>query len=353
MAEQAFSGVSKLLALLDDDDGSVTREREGVLIVHHAVASLTEPQALGLGLPPSVRQALHIETKNLLIDADFGSLGPDHKGRYGLKRRPMQINGEIAGEKRQKIVDEFLSDTQSFDVMILSPRAGGVGLTLTSANHVIHLSRWWNPAVEDQCTDRVYRIGQNHTVYVYYPIAVHPHYGVGSFDVLLDRPLADKRELSKRMLLPPVNLKKDQKWFADNLGHESGAVMQVADIDEIDVMEPRAFQNWALRRCVPLGWSVSRTPASHDGGADGLLVHERTKARVIVQCKHKQRDDRACDAEAVDDLLRARSNFGSDIRLYALTNAPQFSRVAQERAERYGIALISRNELPHWPRHLL
>jgi SNF2 family DNA or RNA helicase len=48
--------------------------------------------------------------------------------------------------------------------MILSPRAGGVGLTLTSANHVIHLSRWWNPAVEDQCTDRVYRIGQDQTV---------------------------------------------------------------------------------------------------------------------------------------------------------------------------------------------
>ena len=47
--------------------------------------------------------------------------------------------------------------------MILSPRAGGVGLTLTAANHVIHLSRWWNPAVEDQCTDRVFRIGQRRT----------------------------------------------------------------------------------------------------------------------------------------------------------------------------------------------
>ncbi len=43
---------------------------------------------------------------------------------------------------------------------ILSPKAGGVGLTLTAANHVVHLSRWWNPAVEDQATDRAYRIGQ-------------------------------------------------------------------------------------------------------------------------------------------------------------------------------------------------
>jgi hypothetical protein len=79
------------------------------------------------------------------------------KNRYQLPKLPMQISGEVTGEKRQKAVDEFQANTSGFDVMILSPKAGGVGLTLTSANHVIHLSRWWNPAVEDQCTDRVYR----------------------------------------------------------------------------------------------------------------------------------------------------------------------------------------------------
>jgi HJR/Mrr/RecB family endonuclease len=188
---------------------------------------------------------------------------------------------------------------------------------------------------------------------VYYPMAVHPQYGDGSFDVLLDKLLAEKRNLSRRMLLPPVNLKQDQKWFAENLGREPERVLEPADIDELDLMEPRSFENWALRRCVRFGWRVSRTPGSHDGGADGLLVHERANARVIVQCKHKQRDDRPCGTEAVDDLLRARSNFGFDVRLFALTNAAQFSQAAQERAERYGISLISRQELPHWPRHLL
>ena len=48
--------------------------------------------------------------------------------------------------------------------MIISPKAGGVGITLTAANNVIHLERWWNPAVEDQCTDRAYRIGQKRCV---------------------------------------------------------------------------------------------------------------------------------------------------------------------------------------------
>src|SRR4029077_15379712 len=122
------------------------------------------------------------------------------KNRYGLKRRPMQINGEISGEKRQKLVDAFQIERGHFDAMILSPRAGGVGLTLTAANHVIHLSRWWNPAVEDQCTDRVYRIGQDQQVHVYYPMAIHPQYGEGSFDALLNGMLDRKRDLGRRML---------------------------------------------------------------------------------------------------------------------------------------------------------
>jgi SNF2 family DNA or RNA helicase len=155
----------------------------------------------------SILDEIHARREQLLIFLESLDL-QDHlaliiKNRYGLKRRPMQIDGEIAGEKRQSIVDEFQSNKREFDAMILSPRAGGVGLTLTSANHVIHLSRWWNAAVEDQCTDRVYRIGQSQTVRVYYPIAVHPHYGDGSFDILLDKLLAEKRELSKRMLIPP------------------------------------------------------------------------------------------------------------------------------------------------------
>src|SRR5690606_5482580 len=94
--------------------------------------------------------------------------------RYGLSHQPMLINGAVSGAKRQERVDDFQKATKGFDAIILSPRAGGVGLTLTAANHVIHLSRWWNPAVEDQCTDRAYRIGQHKGVHVYFPMAVHP-----------------------------------------------------------------------------------------------------------------------------------------------------------------------------------
>jgi hypothetical protein len=276
------------------------------------------------------------------------------KTRYGLKRRPMQINGEVGGERRQKLVDEFQTERSTFDVMILSPRAGGVGLTLTSANHVIHLSRWWNPAVEDQCTDRVYRIGQNQTVHVYYPMAVHPLYGDSSFDQLLNALLTRKRKLSERMFLPQVNLKSDQNWFADNLGRTvSGSPIAPADIDEIDLMDPIAFERWALCRCIALGWEASSTPRSYDGGADGVLLHRITNARAIVQCKHKQNDKDLCGPEAIDELLRARANYDPSARLFVLTNAGKFARTTQERADKHGVSLIGRSELPHWPRQLL
>lgn len=128
--------------------------------------------------------------------------------RYSLSKLPMVINGEIDALKRQKRVNEFQSN-EGFDVMILSPKAGGVGITLTAANHVIHLSRWWNPAVEDQCSDRVYRIGQKKDVHIYYPLAIYPKDAINSFDIKLDALMARKRNLSQQLLAPPIITKDD------------------------------------------------------------------------------------------------------------------------------------------------
>jgi len=89
-------------------------------------------------------------------------------------------------------------------VMLLSPKAGGVGLTLTAANHVIHLSRWWNPAVEDQCSDRVYRIGQRRDVHIYYPLAVLPEAPDRSFDTQLQLLMERKRALARNLLAAPT-----------------------------------------------------------------------------------------------------------------------------------------------------
>ena len=130
--------------------------------------------------------------------------------RYGLAAPPAIISGEVAGQRRQQRVDRFQAGPPGFDAMILSPRAGGVGLTLTRANHVIHLARWWNPAVEDQCTGRALRIGQSRTVHVHVPIGTLAD-GRRSFDQNLHELLARKRHLMREALLPGGFDEKDQQ----------------------------------------------------------------------------------------------------------------------------------------------
>lgn len=138
--------------------------------------------------------------------------------RYGLPQAPMVINGAVGTAERQRRVDAFQANTTGFDVMLLSPKAGGVGLTLTAANHVVHLSRWWNPAVEDQCSDRAYRIGQTKDVHIYYPMAIDPSRPDDSFDMKLNELMGRKRDLSRTMLMPMEFVKEDYEMLLSGMG---------------------------------------------------------------------------------------------------------------------------------------
>lgn len=114
---------------------------------------------------------------------------------------PPIINGDV--HDRHWIVEEF-NRSPGFHVMILSQQAAGVGLNITGANHVIHYTRWWNPAIENQATDRVYRIGQEKEVYAYYPI-VTLDFGK-SMEQHLDDLLREKEALAERVLVPSFTL---------------------------------------------------------------------------------------------------------------------------------------------------
>lgn len=122
------------------------------------------------------------------------------------------INGDTPIQKRQAIVDRFqrhLEDDGGFDLLVLGPKAAGTGLTLTAATHVIHLSRWWNPAVEEQCNDRVHRLGQTRAVTVHVPMAIHPGYREHSFDCLLHSLMTRKRRLASSALWPMGDTEAD------------------------------------------------------------------------------------------------------------------------------------------------
>lgn len=110
---------------------------------------------------------------------------------------------------RQASIDEFQS-VSGFNVIIMSPIAAGMGLNVTAANHVIHYSRHWNPAKENQATDRAYRIGQTKDVYVYYPMAVTPN--IKTFDEILDDLLSKKTSLATSTIFPTerVEIKQEE-----------------------------------------------------------------------------------------------------------------------------------------------
>jgi len=131
------------------------------------------------------------------------------------------INGTTPSAQRQAAVERFQTAQPGFGLMLLAPKAAGVGLTITAANHVIHLERWWNPAVEDQCTDRAYRIGQDKPVTIWLPQAVHPEAGIQdhSFDLRLHSLLEYKRLMSRDLLSPVENSAADtNQLFNETIG---------------------------------------------------------------------------------------------------------------------------------------
>jgi hypothetical protein len=98
--------------------------------------------------------------------AEFGDMLRTHLGaRFG--REVAYLHGGLSKAKRDDVVARFQNPAANGpSLFVLSLKAGGTGLTLTAANHVIHVDRWWNPAVEDQATDRAFRIGQTRSVQV-------------------------------------------------------------------------------------------------------------------------------------------------------------------------------------------
>ncbi|MFW0786692.1 SNF2-related protein [Gordonia sp. CPCC 206044] len=121
--------------------------------------------------------------------AAFGELLSDWLGTELGAPVPL-LHGGLSRSDREALVADFQSDGGP-PAMIATLKAGGTGLNLTAANQVVHVDRWWNPAVEDQATDRAYRIGQQQRV------QVHKFVCVGTLEERIDEMITAKRELSR------------------------------------------------------------------------------------------------------------------------------------------------------------
>jgi superfamily II DNA or RNA helicase len=125
--------------------------------------------------------------------AEMGRLLRDHL-RERLDREVLFLHGGTPMEERDRLVSEFQTDANGPPVFVLSLKAGGTGLNLTRANHVFHFDRWWNPAVENQATDRAFRIGQTRNV------QVHKYVCSGTFEETLDDLIERKIALAESIV---------------------------------------------------------------------------------------------------------------------------------------------------------
>ena len=224
------------------------------------------------------------------------------------------VNGDTPGSKqregsmkmsRQQAVDRF-QDTQGFNAIIMSPLSAGVGLNITEANHVIHYSRWWNPAKEDQASDRVYRIGQKRPVHIYLPMATLSNFK--TFDVILHELLERKRQLSQNTLFPTERAEvKPAELFSQFQKTAAGAkVSTPLTIEDVDKLDPRFFEVFVASLFQKQGHRVELTPTSGDKGAD-VIVHESQgmNSGFLIQVKQRRLGGKPKN-EAVNEIIAAK-----------------------------------------------
>jgi SNF2 family DNA or RNA helicase len=160
-------------------------------------AQLTEPRLSGklVRLQEMLEEVLSEGDRALIFTqfAEWGKLLQPYLEKH-LQREILFLYGSTRKQQREEMVDRFQHDPQGPPIMILSIKAGGVGLNLTRANHVFHYDRWWNPAVENQATDRVFRIGQKRNV------QVHKFVCTGTLEEKIHDMIESKKQLAEQVV---------------------------------------------------------------------------------------------------------------------------------------------------------
>jgi SNF2 family DNA or RNA helicase len=145
------------------------------------------------------------ERESVLIFTQFTEAGEalERHIRRTLHCNTYYLHGGTSMTRREQMVAAFQDPEIEPSVFILSVRAGGTGLTLTKANHVFHFDRWWNPAVEDQATDRAFRIGQRKNVFA------HKFVALGTVEERIDAMIEEKKGLAAAIV------GSDESWLTE------------------------------------------------------------------------------------------------------------------------------------------
>ncbi len=268
-----------------------------------------------------------------------------------FKVRADIINGDTSAAashtaSRQKRIKAF-QEQPGFGVIILSPVAVGFGVNIQAANHVIHYTRTWNPAKEDQATDRAYRIGQKKEVYVYYLVVTADDFS--TFDVKLDQLLTKKRELASDMLNGSGDLSPGDFDIADVIPAGNAAdIQERVDIEFALRMEWRHFEGLAAALWSKRGYDLCYcTPGAKDQGVDVVAISG--DQGVLIQTKTSSNEGTKLGWETVKDVVGGEAFYrrrhpNVEFKKVGLTNQ-FFNAHAHEQAELNDVLLVDQTML--------
>ena len=174
-------------------------------------------------LTEMVEEAME-EQDSLLVFTQFTELGAalEKYLRHSCHYNTYYLHGGTSRKKREAMIGEFQDLETEPSVFVLSLKAGGVGITLTKANHVFHFDRWWNPSVEEQATDRAFRIGQKKNVFV------HKFVAIGTLEERIDEMIEDKKKLAGAIV------GADESWLTEL---DNDAFKQLISLNKSAILE--------------------------------------------------------------------------------------------------------------------
>jgi len=272
---------------------------------------------------------------SIALGSYFG-LGPLHVIN-GDAKAVVKKTGALS---RKSMITDFEAK-EGFNVIIMSPVAAGVGLTVVGANNVIHFERHWNPAKEAQATDRVFRIGQKKDVNIYVPILHHPSFE--SFDVNLHRLLSQKSMLKDAVVTPGEVMPNPTGSDKHSLGADS--IITFEDMPRLSWKQFEALTLELLAREYRAD-SAWLTKDGSDFGADGVLTF--ASEAILIQAKHKQGAYKGHNA--VQEISNANAIYGQHLgreitKQVFITNATQLAKTTREIAGKLNVTIIDGNEL--------
>lgn len=264
--------------------------------------------------------------------------------------RPDIINGDTSASSthvasRQKRIKAF-QDVPGFGVLVLSPVAVGFGVNIQAANHVIHYSRTWNPAKEDQATDRAYRINQKKPVYVYHPTIWADDFL--TFDVKLDQLLSYKRGLSADMLNGSGDVAPSDFNLTDVVPHS-----QSDGLNERITLDTALRMGWQHFECLvgalwsKRGYDCYRTPGTNDNGVD-IVAIDGNRGQLI-QAKTSGNEGTKLGWDAVKEVVAGEAFYRRRhpkvaFEKVCITNQ-FFNSQAQENANLNSVELLDQTHL--------